>query len=570
MPKIQKYLMIALSALSLVFAPLPYTPTTQAQAPPPQTERIAMYSRPAVVRVVASCSGYFQTNAGKFYSYADGGQGSGFFINPDGYIATRGISKNKSDCQERLFKRLIADLETDGETTAEREGFNKESIKDLDYKPTVLLPNEDKTYEAQVIQSNQPLGEGGDVSILKIEIENAPVLKIADPNVYDAQGGEEITSFGYPVTAAVPDITAEDSENPFRKARAFFSDKSSYESVTIVGTIAIPDKTMEGSNAKVLQLNMSIGGFGAAGSPVLNGEGKVIGMLVSTEIDKTFNLIKERSKLYELLKKQNPYPLAIPAKAILEYMRNNGIENKQAPLDENYQQGLKLYWDRDYEGAKEKFDAVKGAFPQHLTIDRLIQDCNEKKITSAIQTPVLFWGVVAAIIASLLGLVAFLFWRNWRLAAPAIQGQKNASNRKHTSTNYNTSVNGANAEAWLEIEGQGEYRRLPLKGSTHRLGRDPSWSDLKDVPKSWEIFSRKQAILHKEGDNYRIFDGDGKTPSKNYLWIDQYTCVDHKQGYVLQPGDELKIGTNPSEQVSITYYSTAVHSTTGPTKMAEN
>jgi hypothetical protein len=570
MPKVQKYLVTALTALSLSFAPFVHMQVTQAQAPPLQTNRIAMYSRPAVVRVVASCSGYFQTRAGKYYSYADGGQGSGFFINPDGYIATRGISKDKSDCQERLFKRLIADLESDGETTAEREGFSKESIKELVYQPIVLLPNEDKVYEAQVIQSNQPLGEGGDVSILKIEIENAPVLEIADPNVYEAQIREEVTSFGYPVTAAVPDITAEGSEDPSRKARAFFSDKSSYESVTIVGTISLPDRPMEGSNAKVLQLNMPIGGFGAAGSPVLNSEGKVIGMLTSTDIDKTFNLIKERSRLNELLKGQSPYPVAIPAKTILEYMRNNGIENKQAPLDENYRQGLKLYWDGDYEGAKEKFDAVKGAFPQHLTIDKLIQDCNERKITNETQTPVLFWGTVAAILASLLGLIAFLFWRNWRLSAPATQGQNNASNRKHTSANYNTSVNGANAEAWLEIEGQGEYRRLPLKGSTHRIGRDPSWSDLKDVPKSWEIFSRKQAILQKEGDTYRIFDGDGKTPSKNHLWIDQYTCVDHKQGYVLQPGDELKIGTNPSEQVSITYYSTAVRVTTAPTKMAEN
>ena len=40
------------------------------------------------------------------------------------------------------------------------------------------------------------------------------------------------------------------------------------------------------------------------------------------------------------------------------------------------------------------------------------------------------------------------------------------------------------------------------------------------VPETWQVISRRQATLHQDGEDYWIFDGDGKTPSSYEYNID--------------------------------------------------
>ena len=108
--------------------------------------------------------------------------------------------------------------------------------------------------------------------------------------------------------------------------------------------------------------------------------------------------------------------------------------------------------------------------------------------------------------------------------------------------------------AYLEIDHQGEVLRWELTKSEHILGRDPHKADLL-VPQDWEKLSRCQAILRQEGDDYRIYDGDGLKPSSRGLFVlPAETPVTPSQGCVLQHGIELRIGTDLRNPVRVTYF----------------
>ena len=109
------------------------------------------------------------------------------------------------------------------------------------------------------------------------------------------------------------------------------------------------------------------------------------------------------------------------------------------------------------------------------------------------------------------------------------------------------------SQPFLELKNQGQTLRLPLHKESHRLGRDPQWSDL-DIPETdWKVLSRRQAVLQKEEENYRIYDGDRLHPSRNGLFIER-TRINISEGYLLTHGVQLEIGQDPRNQILLTYY----------------
>ena len=112
-----------------------------------------------------------------------------------------------------------------------------------------------------------------------------------------------------------------------------------------------------------------------------------------------------------------------------------------------------------------------------------------------------------------------------------------------------------NPQPFLELNNQGQILCLYLKTETHRLGRGQEWADLAVPEIGWEVLSRKQAILRKEGEDYRIYDGDGQTPSRNGLFIDRTRIT--QEGYLLKNGAQLEIGQSPTNRVLVTYINPA-------------
>lgn len=105
----------------------------------------------------------------------------------------------------------------------------------------------------------------------------------------------------------------------------------------------------------------------------------------------------------------------------------------------------------------------------------------------------------------------------------------------------------------LELNNRGEVSTFELIEDCHHLGRDPSWSDLHINQIGWGVLSRRQALLVREGDNYRIFDGDGTQPSRNGMFCN-HTRITPNTGLLLQDGMQIEIGLSPENRIVATYH----------------
>ncbi|MGC1524644.1 MAG: ATP-binding cassette domain-containing protein [Phormidesmis sp.] len=104
----------------------------------------------------------------------------------------------------------------------------------------------------------------------------------------------------------------------------------------------------------------------------------------------------------------------------------------------------------------------------------------------------------------------------------------------------------------LELNNAGEIVRFELFEELHRLGRDADWSNLNVGITSWSVISRRQAILKREGEGYRIFDGDGQTASRNGMFVDQVR-INATEGYRLLDNTQIQIGLSPESRILMTY-----------------
>ncbi len=108
-----------------------------------------------------------------------------------------------------------------------------------------------------------------------------------------------------------------------------------------------------------------------------------------------------------------------------------------------------------------------------------------------------------------------------------------------------------NTKPLIELNNQGRVKKFELTKNIHHLGRLSKWSDLL-VPQEWNIVSRKQAVIQREGTDYRIYDGDRNSPSGNGMFIN-HTRINVSEGYLLKNGVQLYIGQDPRFQIILTY-----------------
>jgi ABC-type multidrug transport system ATPase subunit len=112
----------------------------------------------------------------------------------------------------------------------------------------------------------------------------------------------------------------------------------------------------------------------------------------------------------------------------------------------------------------------------------------------------------------------------------------------------------SSSEPYIELNNQqGQIIKYYLIADEHRLGRDPHWSNLEIPEGAWKVMSRHQAILQREGRDYRIYDGDRQVASRNGMFVEQ-TRIDLTKGYLLSNGTQLEIGQDPRYQILLTYY----------------
>ena len=107
---------------------------------------------------------------------------------------------------------------------------------------------------------------------------------------------------------------------------------------------------------------------------------------------------------------------------------------------------------------------------------------------------------------------------------------------------------------YLQLNNQGQELTISLQEKTCNFGRDKSWANIDPlIPQTWSVISSRHAILRQDGEDYRIFDGDGAKNSTNGLWQQRKRLGMTAEGLLLQDGMQIEIGQDPSNCIRLTY-----------------
>lgn len=350
-------------------------------------KRIGAYTKPAVVRVldyVVVSWDYSYVDNYDVYEYLAqregvsviGGSGSGAIISSNGYIVTNAHvvdATRKSD--EEILTAALVDMASD---ISELYGYNVDSVinylygtlyyNSIEKVQKVILPSGEE-YSSDVKSFGAPFyEEGKDVAVLKIDAKNLPTLQLGDSDAVELQ--DNIWVIGYPGLA---DLIGT-------------SEESQLVSTINGGQVSAKDKKF-GQGSPLIQINAAALP-GNSGGPVVNTDGKIIGLLTGGPTEQ-LNFI-------------------VPSSTVQEFIAQSGAKTSPGPVDTLYKEGLEFFWAGYYEEALDRFQKVQQLYDKHSEIKHLISDSQAKMSESKTYWPkyktyfYVYDGVAAVIIIFLI------------------------------------------------------------------------------------------------------------------------------------------------------------------------
>ena len=307
--------------------------------------------------------------------------GTGFVVNPDGYIVTnahvasdnvsegdylRDVEKNLVDdmisAYEKKYPKKLDKIYTSQEQWDEiYTKLDSEMLKlitnsaNFDSKLVVILQSSTDTtiddllkdgIEAKVVGMADDLfnekNRDKDLAILKIDQSDLPVLKIDDTNL--TQVGQKVFVWGFPSNATFDekDVVRPSFTHGIINAFKDSSDKS----------------------FQLLQTDAKVS-EGSSGGPIVNENGKVVGILTYVS--------GESSTLGDT------FGWGLPSDFILQIMKKNSI----MPISDYYDsfsKGIKLMNDKKCKSANDQFNIVKNT-NQKFSVDKYVQPYIDECIT---------------------------------------------------------------------------------------------------------------------------------------------------------------------------------------------
>lgn len=411
--------LVLVLALLFVMGTLLSVPINQgsiARAEVSDGERLAMYSKPAVVRLIVGPEGTFtyqdpRWSAARNLAFNYVVSGSGFFISSNGYIATNAHvtqmwHDGEDKAKELLLNRFIMavgkafySIEPSSMTQSQYDFIRKATtgLSNFNMYHMVVIPDgTTMPFEDKPSGYGAPTGESEsakDVAVVKIEVKNAPVLTFADSDTVKVSDTD--TVIGYPGVADMGEF------------KNILSPKAQLEATFTYGHISATKAAASG--AAVLQTDANID-HGNSGGPVLNQSGQVIGLA-------TFG-------------KDSQHNFIVTSNTVMEFVKAVGVNNELGLTDKLYREGLDLYWQNKYKDAMPKFEQVKRLFPQHSEVDKLLQNSQqaitEGKDASGFGVGWLVGGALVVILLILaviiIAVIAFLLLRKRGKSSPKGSG----------------------------------------------------------------------------------------------------------------------------------------------------
>jgi len=401
--------LVVVAAVALFFAAV-LLPTKQSYIATADTagERLAMFSKPAVVRIIDGAAGqiFFQPPGyqGQTYNVSAVSLGSGFFISSNGYIATNAhVVSSTKDGEEKQKQALFVQMVHQIAKALGRDPRSLDlnlidrysTLQTFNRYHHVIIPD-GSAFPFEIKQYGAPTGEssdqGKDVAIVKIEVKNAPILKMADSEGVKLQ--DHVTVIGYPGAA-----------DTFESG--ILDQKSSLEATINDGKISA--RKTSSSGAPILQTSTPAT-HGNSGGPVVNDNSEVVGLL-------TFRGDTVNGQ------EVSGFSFVVPSNTVMEYVKSAGATNEMGPTDKLYREGLESYWTQYYSDAIPKFEEVKRLFPQHSEVDRLLQSSQQAKSEGRDKSGFPFWlvaiiGIVVLLIGAIIiiGLIVLLVSRRKKKA----------------------------------------------------------------------------------------------------------------------------------------------------------
>jgi len=347
--------------------------------------------------------------------------GNGFVINPDGNIITTANTVKQSDDEIKqgmadsvvvdagldelkAFESSLSKLaETDislseAETTTFFKALADNYTKYLTVGPTTqkiqVYPgtmldqarSDEDGLAAQVVKAGDTLdinnNTGKDVAILKVNGSQMATVQLGDDN--SGQDGTRVLGLGY-----------ENANSETETDSAALEDKPTLATGTV--TKHLPMKR----DWNLMQLQMQMVND-ASGSPILDSNGKVIGImvLITSTDPETFAVTPEQ--------------YAVPISVAKDYLSQANVSASSSNLDTTFRQGVDLASEQHYTAAKDKFNEVRNAKSDFPFIQSQIND-SQSNIDKGLDEGTFPWMIViiavvvaAVVLALILLLVLFM------------------------------------------------------------------------------------------------------------------------------------------------------------------
>jgi serine protease Do len=319
-----------------------FAPAASAAPEASDLERVSNLVQPAIVNTETTWTGRVYDavykdwlNGGKPFTV--GSSCSGFFVSPDGHVASAGHCVDDEEGRDQL---LAAAAEWSYENDTWNPGTTLDAVttqaldrwkvfsaeRSSQHGPdrevvAVYSIDGEKSHSAGPLPARvlglQPSAKG-DVALMKIEAEDTPTLELASDT--DLSIGTEVVSVGYGGTVdEVTDATFDPS----------FKD----------GTVS-SHRTVGKGLYKVYEVSAAVTG-GMSGGPTVDLDGRVVGVNSFGHRDETqpFNFMSPTSELEGLLDAE-------------------GVESEAGELTELYRAGVMAFHSGDRDEALKNFDAV--------------------------------------------------------------------------------------------------------------------------------------------------------------------------------------------------------------------
>lgn len=303
-------------------------------------------------------------------SVITGATGTGFVINPNGYIVTNGHVvwdwENEFNIVYYVLLQYVNDLaqlveQAYGGTLSQEEmGLILNYALQEYLAGNARVANIQKSFFVQfgaaccafetpeeAIPANLVASipaEEKDLAIIKIDRTNVPTVLLGDSDKVLA--GDGIFILGYPGVV---------TEHPY------LSEETDLVPTVTSGIISAVRVTEDGSTA--LQTDAGIS-WGNSGGPAISEEGEVIGVATFGTIGVSGELLTEWNFLR-------------PSNLVKELAQANGIDNVQGPTDVAFREAMDLFWAKRYSAAISKFEEVLSLYPEHPDAQNYIDKSQE-------------------------------------------------------------------------------------------------------------------------------------------------------------------------------------------------